>query len=151
LGNLKTDKNQAQQIASSALSLKEAGINEEDFSRPMYKKDAVYTGSVKNLQEFKAHHENEEEFARDNISIKLKENCCQRNPAYKVLVDIVKEMTDFKLLGQNKQFLLVTLANFFMFAGFFVPYIYIPIYAKELEIKNYPIIMSIIGKIFIHV
>ncbi len=114
----------------------------------MYKKDAVYTGSVKNLQEFKSHHENVEKFTRSNISIKVEntQNCCQRNPAYKVLVDIVKEMTDFKLLGQNKQFLLVTLANFFSFAPLFVPYIYIPIYAKELGIDNYPIILSIIGK-----
>jgi hypothetical protein len=139
-----SDKEALKKMSSSAASLKQAGIEEEDFSRPMYNKDITYTGSVHNLTEFKSHKGNVEEFTRSNISIAKKTNCMQGS--LKVAVDIIKEMTDFKLLGQNRQFLLVTLANFFMFAGFFVPYIYIPIYAEELKIEKYSIILSIIGK-----
>ncbi len=112
----------------------------------MYKKDILYTGSVANLDEFKSHHSNVAEFTRSNISIAMEdENCLQRHPAFKVVVDIVKQMTNFKLLGQNKQFLLVTIANFFAFTGFFIPFIYLPNYATELKIDNYAPILSVIG------
>jgi hypothetical protein len=135
-------------MSSSAASLKQAGINEDDFSRPMYKKDITYTGSVHNLTEFKSHKGNVEEFTRSNISIAVgkKTGFLERYPACKVIVDVLKETTDFKLLGQNRQFLLVTLANFFMFAGFFVPYIYIPVYAEELKIENSSAVNMVIGK-----
>jgi hypothetical protein len=61
------------------------------------------------------------------------------------MVDIFREMTNFKLLFENKQFALVTIANFFAFVGFFIPYIYIPIRAKELDIKNSSGVLMVIG------
>jgi hypothetical protein len=62
------------------------------------------------------------------------------------MADIFREMTNFKLLFENKQFALMTIANFFVFVGYMIPFLYIPIRAKELDIKNSSGILSVIGK-----
>ena len=113
------DFKEAKHISNSHESLVQQGINQDDFSRPMYKNDLFYTGSVQNLAEFKSHNNNVVEFTRSNISVAVEKEagCAQKHPALKLIIDILKEMTDFKLLGQNKAFLLITLANFFAFAG----------------------------------
>lgn len=59
--------------------------------------------------------------------------------------NIIKEICNVGLLGQNFAFLLITLSNFFIFAGYFIPFLYIPIRAKELEIDNFALVLSIIG------
>lgn len=125
---------------------KSIDVKEEDLNRPMYKKDALYTGSVQSLAEFNK-SKNHKDFRRSMLSIPQDENqnCCQRIKLFKVIADVVKEMTNFKLLGQNKQFFLVTIANFFAFVGYFIPYIYIPLRAKELKMDGGPWILSIIG------
>ena len=64
----------------------------------------------------------------------------------KVAIDILKEMTNFRLLVENKPFALMVVANFFVFIGYFVPFIYIPIRGRELEIQNITIVLSIIGR-----
>lgn len=137
------------EMTSSAASLKQEGIEPEDFARPMYNKDAMYTRSVQSLAEYKK-AQNEEDYIRSNISIPAADDqsCCQRVHFCKVILDILKEMTNFKLLRQNKMFLLVTIANFFVFLGYFLPWIYIPRRAAELKIENYALILSIIGKIY---
>ncbi len=145
------DSLNVKKIYSSHDSLVQHGIHEEDFSRPMYKKDVFYTGSVHSLAEFKKHNKNITEFTRSSISVAAKKKeafCAQSGAASKFILDIVKEMTDFKLLGQNKGFLLITLANFFAFCGFFSTFIYLPIYANELhwDKSRIPIIPMIIGK-----
>ena len=136
------------EMASSAASLKQEGIEQGDFSRPMYKKDALYTRSIQELAEYKK-TETVEEFTRSQISIPIKEendnSCYNRYHIVKVIVDIVKEMTNFKLLIQSKPFALVVIANFFVFVGYFIPFIYIPIRGGELNITNYSIILSVIG------
>ena len=55
----------------------------------------------------------------------------QRNAFLRIAIGILKEMTDFKLLFQNMGFLLITLSNFFIFTGYFTPFLYITKIAEE--------------------
>ena len=133
-------------MSSSAASLKQDGIEEGDFTRPMYKKDALYTRSVQSLAEFKK-SENAEEFRRSQINIPVEPSGVRR--LGKVMLDILVEMTNFKLLIENKPFLLIVIANFFVFVGYFLPFIYIPIRGKELDMgSKVAMILSVIGKFF---
>ena len=59
--------------------------------------------------------------------------------------NIIKEMFDLKLLFQNMDFFFITLSNFFCFSALFIPFIFIPVRAEELEIKNFAWLLSIIG------
>lgn len=68
-----------------------------------------------------------------------------RYPFVKILIDILKEMTDFKLLIQNWKFLFITLSNFVMFTGYFTPFLFITKIAQDNGIPNAPFILSIIG------
>lgn len=65
-----------------------------------------------------------------------------------IVIGILKEIVNVRLLKENLPFLLITLSNFFIFFVYFIPFIYIPIRAKELKIPNYPLLLSIIGKFF---
>jgi MFS family permease len=69
----------------------------------------------------------------------------EKKSVCRTLFNVAKESLDFKLLVQNKKFMLMTLSNFFIYLGYFIPFIYIPIRAKELEIIHYPWLLSIIG------
>ena len=63
----------------------------------------------------------------------------------KIMVGVLKETTDFKLLKDKPLFTLITLSNFFVFFVYFIPFIYIPVRAQELGIDQYPWLISIIG------
>jgi hypothetical protein len=69
----------------------------------------------------------------------------QRNAFLRISIQILKEMTDFKLLRQNFGFLLITLSNFFVFSGYFPPFLYITKIAENNNIPNPAILLSIIG------
>lgn len=60
---------------------------------------------------------------------------------------MVKEMTDFKLLIENWRFLLITLSNFFVFTGYFTPFLFITKIAEDNGIPNAAFILSIIGNL----
>jgi hypothetical protein len=70
-------------------------------------------------------------------------------PASKIIVGIFKEIINVKLLKENVAFLFISLLNFFIFFVYFIPFIYIPVRARELKIPNYPLILSIIGNLII--
>ena len=70
---------------------------------------------------------------------KEKQTCGQ------MVLEIFKEMTNFRLLKENKLFLFSAMSNFFTFFVYFIPFIYIPIRAKELGITQFAWIISIIG------
>ncbi len=55
----------------------------------------------------------------------------EKNGCLRVTVGILKEMFDFKLLCQNTGFLLITLSNFFIFTGYFTPFLYIVKIAED--------------------
>jgi len=63
----------------------------------------------------------------------------------RITVGILKEMTDFKLLCENWQFLLITLSNFFIFSGYFCPFMFITKIADTNGIENSSYLISIIG------
>lgn len=55
----------------------------------------------------------------------------QRNAFLRISYGILKEMTDFRLLWKNLGFLLITLSNFFLFTGYFTPFLYITKLAQD--------------------
>jgi hypothetical protein len=54
-------------------------------------------------------------------------------------------MINISLLKENMAFLLITLSGFFVFAGYFIPFLFIPRRAEELKISEYAWLLSIIG------
>lgn len=69
----------------------------------------------------------------------------ERIAFFRITKGILKETFNFKLFIQNVPFAFLVLSNFFIFIGYFVPFIYIPIRAEELGIEHYAWIISIIG------
>jgi len=69
----------------------------------------------------------------------------QRNKLLRIVIGILKEMTDFRLLVQNFPFLLVTLSNLFIFLGYFTPFLFITKVADNNNIENSSLLISIIG------
>ena len=71
----------------------------------------------------------------------------QRNSFLRMVCAILKEMTDFHLLKENFGFLLITLSNFFLFTGYFTPFLYISDVAIEngIEEEKAAFLLSIIG------
>jgi len=69
----------------------------------------------------------------------------QRHKFMRITVAILKEMTDFKLLRENWQFLLITISNFFIFSGYFPPFMYITKIADKNGIPDSSLLISIIG------
>ena len=73
-------------------------------------------------------------------------SCCKN--CLNISLQILKEMADVKLLKENIGFLFITLSGFFVFAGYFIPFIYIPNRIKELGIDatKGSWVLSIIGE-----
>lgn len=71
----------------------------------------------------------------------------ERNSCCRITVGILKEMTDFSLLCQNFGFLLIVLSNFFIFSGFFTPFLYITKIAESHGIskEKAAFLISIVG------
>jgi hypothetical protein len=92
---------------------------------------------------------NIEESVYSNLSLKVrKRKSCDFCKIYKIMVHITKDISNFKLLKQNRKFLLIAIANLFAFSGYFLPFIYIPIRAKELKIENISALLSVIGMLY---
>jgi hypothetical protein len=77
----------------------------------------------------------------------LSESSCGKN-FLTISINILKEMTNMSLLKENLAFLLITLSGFFVFAGYFAPFLFIPRRAQELKINEYAWLLSIIGFLF---
>jgi hypothetical protein len=83
----------------------------------------------------------------EDVEAREKDQEVEKKPGVgKILKNVFKDVTDFRLLIENRSFLFIALANFFVFFVYFIPFIFIPIRAKQLEIKEYAWIISIIGK-----
>ncbi|XP_054723796.1 monocarboxylate transporter 12-like [Uloborus diversus] len=117
-----------------------------DYSRPMYRKDVFYSGSIRNLPEYKQSQGDVRSYVAsvtsiprdipvshsvlgDNRSVVMDgpskpEVCpeCLRLP--KSMTDTMYEMLDFSLL-KNNVFLLICISNIVGMIGFYVPYVYI--------------------------
>jgi hypothetical protein len=102
--------------------------------------------SVPNLDE----QQNVQTFSGSLISVAKSEmdlsksSSCAKN-CFSLSVNILKEMANMSLLKENLAFLLITLSGFFVFAGYFAPFLFIPRRAQELKINEYAWLLSIIG------
>lgn len=72
--------------------------------------------------------------------------------ATEIIIEILKEITNFKLLNQDFGFLLITISNLFIFTGYFAPFLYITKIAQDNGIskENASFLISIIGLIKKH-
>ncbi|XP_053408557.1 monocarboxylate transporter 14-like isoform X1 [Mercenaria mercenaria] len=108
-------------------------ISSKDYSRPMYKKDIFYSGSIANINEYRSQPDMHS-YITSITSIpgdvgvvdqrgdtKLHKICsCLPKP----VVDVLSEMLDISLLT-NAGFMCICLGNIFAMIGFYVPYVYI--------------------------
>lgn len=71
----------------------------------------------------------------------------ERNSCCRITVGILKEMTDFRLLIENFGFLLIVFSNFFVFSGFFTPFLYITKIAEShgISTERAAFLISIVG------
>lgn len=71
----------------------------------------------------------------------------QDDEFFRIFKGILKEMTNLSLLKENNiPLYLMVMCNFLYQFGFYVPLIYMPIIAKELNIPNVTLLIGIIGK-----
>lgn len=120
----------------------------KDFSRPMYRKDIFYSGSIVNLPEYTNSQRDMATYRASVVSIPKSTVTVQQVPdgsfAYQVepvdpderqivcwclaiprsMTDTVSAMLDFSLL-KNYVFLLISISNVFGMLGFYVPFFYI--------------------------
>lgn len=70
----------------------------------------------------------------------------QRNKFLKMALDILKDMANFSLLRENMGFLLITMSNFCLFTGYFIPFIYLVSIAETSAGMSDPtLLLSLIG------
>jgi hypothetical protein len=96
--------------------------NPEDAARPLYKKDALYTGSTQ-----KIHHTSHTSLEKGNPYMSsitdlpaATKGEKKKDSAPKAFADILAAMTDFSIL-KNKQMLLICIGNIFSMLGYYLP------------------------------
>ncbi|CAF2326798.1 unnamed protein product [Rotaria sp. Silwood2] len=106
--------------------------NPEDATRPLYRKDALFTGSKCQL-----HHLSHTSLANSNPYLSsvtnipaLTDEEKKKDSAVKAFIDILKTMTDFSIL-KNKQLLLICLGNVFSMLGYYLPIMCLVSFATE--------------------
>jgi len=77
------------------------------------------------------------------VSLKKEEE--KQKKKENVFLSLFKEMTDFTLLYTNWRFLLITLSNFFVFSGYFLPFLFVAKVAALNGLTNPSFVISIIG------
>lgn len=131
------------EAASRRSSLKR---DRKDYSRPMYRKDVFYSGSIRNLPEYKQSQGDVRSYVASVTSIprdmpashsvladnrsamfdnKSKSKICPdciKLP--RSMTDTINEMLDFSLLKSNV-FMMICISNIIGMIGFYVPYVYI--------------------------
>ena len=104
----------------------------EDASRPFYKKEALYTGSKKNL-----HHGSRTSLNNTNPYMssvadipKAAKEEKKKDSAVRAFVEILAAMTDLSIL-KNKQILLICIGNIFSMLGYYLPIMCLISFANE--------------------
>lgn len=130
-------------------------ISSKDYSRPMYKKDIFYSGSIVNINEFKS-QPSMHSYITSITSIPgdlgivdvRTETCLHRvcSCLPKPVVDVLSEMMDVSLLT-NPGFMCICLGNIFAMIGFYVPYVYIVDRAllTGIDMTQASFLLSVIG------
>jgi hypothetical protein len=109
----------------------------------MYRKDALYSGSMLNIPEYRADPKgfsgsvmripDDSTSATSDANEKVK--VCGLIPCNKESYDAYKEMMDFGLL-KDPVFILFTISNFCTSIGFNVPYVYIKVRLTLMKKRN---------------
>jgi len=119
--------------------LKPVPISLADKAKQVELKNLNSTGEEKNEHGGEHHHHDEgpsrvalETYHGSVYSLnEVTPKFYERYSCLRITVDILKEMSDFSLLRQNLGFLLITLSNFFIFFGYFTPFLYITKIAED--------------------
>lgn len=118
----------------------------------MYRKDALYSGSMVNIPEYRADPKG---FSGSVMRIPPDDGCsgttdsnekvkvCGLIPCSKTSYDAYKEMMDFGLL-KDPVFILFTVSNFCTSIGFNVPYVYIKVSSSNEFLKKVSVITRMI-------
>lgn len=120
----------------------------------MYRKDALYSGSMLNIPEYRADPKGfsgsvmriPDDAGSGTTNENEKVKVCGLIPCSKESYDAYKEMMDFGLL-KDPVFILFTISNFCTSIGFNVPYVYIKDKALELGIPSADasFLLSVVG------
>lgn len=128
-----------------------AGVADpEDAARPLYKKDALYTGSIKDLP-----HASRSSLHRSNPYVAsitdipaATTQAQKKESAIRAFGNILVAMTDFSIL-KNKQMLIICLGNIFSMLGYYLPIMCLVSFAIEdlkVDPTAAPFLMTIFGK-----
>jgi hypothetical protein len=123
--------------------------NPEDASRPLYKKDALYTGSKQQLHRMSRtslHNSNPYVASVTNIPAALEAEK-KNDSAFKAFADILVAMTDFSIL-KNKQMLLICIGNVFSMLGYYLPIMCLVSFAADdMKVKqdHASLLMTVFG------
>ncbi|CAF4711404.1 unnamed protein product [Rotaria sp. Silwood1] len=105
-------------------------LNPENAGRPLYKKDALFTGSKQQLHTSHVSlHSNPYMSSVANIPAGTNE-IKKKQSATQAFADILSAMTDFSIL-RNKQMLLICIGNIFSMLGYYLPIMCLVSFAIE--------------------
>ena len=109
-----------------------AGVsNPEVAGRPLYKKDALFTGSKKDLHRGSRTSLHSNPYVASVTNIPAALNAEEKNDsAFKAFADILVAMTDFSIL-KNKQLLMICIGNIFSMLGYYLPIMCLVSFAIE--------------------
>ncbi|XP_059179085.1 monocarboxylate transporter 5-like isoform X1 [Physella acuta] len=138
-------------------SINSLHVSKKDLSRPMYRKDIFYSGSVLNIPEYKSQTDirsfitsittipGEMEFVDGpSPSSRCINSLCSFLP--RSVRDILSEMVDISLF-KDISFMLICLGNITAFLGFYIPFMFLVDRAVLLDVdkSNAAFLISIIG------
>ena len=140
-------------IAAHKRKLHPGGIEKVDYSRPMYRKDIFYSGSMLNMPNV-THFRSQPDvktYLKSMMSIPEtvapeKESClCRLLP--KSAKDIIREMLDVTLF-REPIFLVAAVGNLFAFIGLFIPFVFIADRAimMGISVDKAAFLLSVIGQ-----
>ncbi|XP_014662716.1 PREDICTED: monocarboxylate transporter 13-like [Priapulus caudatus] len=126
----------------------------QQYTRPLYRQDIFFSGSVVNLPQYKRRHDMSDYLTSITHIPKMAPVAAQEQQKVGMferlvgpeMYSVLEEMLDMSLM-KHPVFLLICIANILAFIGFFVPFVYTVAYAIEIGIpaERGPILLSIIG------
>ena len=120
----------------------------ENASRPLYKKDALFTGSKQQLHlSHTSLNSNPYVASITNIPEAVTQTK-KKQSAIRAFADILSAMTDLSIL-KNKQMLLICIGNIFSMLGYYLPIMCLVSFAVSdlgVEKSRAPILVTIFGK-----
>ena len=126
------------------------GVEKTDYSRPLYRKDIFYSGSLLNVTHFRSQPD-VKMYVKSMMSIPEavspeNESClCRCLP--KSAKDTVREMMDVSLF-REPIFLVATVGNLFAFIGLFIPFVFIAdrAFLLGIPVDRAAFLLSVIGE-----